>query len=223
LGIELSEITLVDGQQLPVQTQLSQASGGAISAGSQVAAVGITSGMGAAIGAAADGGRGAGIGAVAGAAAGMIGVMLTPGRPTVIPPESLLSFRLTAPVTISTAHSQAAFQLVSQRDYSDNMSYDRYQQGGAAPAQAQYPPSNPAPVVAPPPAPYPYYAAPAPYYYGAPYYYPAPYYGYGYYGYGPSFVFSFGSGGHYYGGRSYGYYGRGAVVGHGSVGGHSHR
>ena len=181
LGIEMSEITLVDGQQMPIQTQLSEATGEGVSSGQQLATVGITSGMGAAIGAAADGGMGAGIGAVAGAAAGMIGVMFQHGKPTVIPPETLLSFRLTAPVTISTVHSQVAFQPASQQDY--NMNYDRYRGTAAA-----YPP-GPQRIVTPAPfyEPYPYYG---------PYYYPAPYYYGGFYG--PSFVFRFGDRGRFF-------------------------
>ena len=80
LGIELPGLTLVDGQQLALQTQLFQASGGS-SQGRNVAAVGTTTGLGAVIGAIAGGGTGAAIGAGVGATAGIIGVMSTPGRP----------------------------------------------------------------------------------------------------------------------------------------------
>jgi hypothetical protein len=188
LGVELSELTVVDGQQVPVQTQFSQASGGGPNNGQNVATVGVTTGIGAAIGAAANGGEGAGIGAGIGAAAGMLGVLLTPGKPTVLPPETLLNFRLTAPLTVSTVRSQVAFQPVTQQDY-NNQNYDRYR------GPASYGPQR---VVTPPPPPYYYYGGP---YYGYPYY--GGYYGWGYYdrpffGFygGPSLVFRFGHDGH---------------------------
>ena len=62
--------------------------------------VGIVSGVGAAIGAIAGGGKGAAIGAGSGAAAGTGVVLATRGEPAVIAAESLLTFRLTAPVTV---------------------------------------------------------------------------------------------------------------------------
>jgi len=116
LGVELSELTLVDGQVLPVRTQLLQSSAGT-SNGRDAAGVATTTGLGAAIGAAAEGGEGAAIGAGAGAVAGIIGVLTTRGRPTVIPPESMLTFRLEAPLSISTERSQMAFQPVRSSDY----------------------------------------------------------------------------------------------------------
>jgi hypothetical protein len=168
LGVDITELTLVDGQQLPLQTQLFQASGGS-SEGRNVAAVGSTTGFGAVIGAIAGGGTGAAIGAGIGATAGIIGVMSTPGRPTVIPPETVLSFRLQAPVTISTEKSQFAFQPVSQSDYDSRSAQGRGR------------------MVRPGPPPPPYYGGPYPYpfAYGYPYpyaYYPGPYFGVGYYG-----------------------------------------
>jgi len=128
LGVELSQLTLVDGQQIPVQTQLSQASGGGPDVGQSVATVATTTGMGAIIGAAADWGRGdsAGIGAAAGAAAGMLVVLLTPGKPTVMPAEAVLNFQLMSPLAVSTVRSQVAFQPVSQQDYARPQNYDRY-------------------------------------------------------------------------------------------------
>lgn len=164
LGVELPELTLVDGQQVALQTQLFQTSAGN-SQGRNVAAVGTTTGFGAVIGAIAGGGTGAAIGAGVGATAGIIGVMSTPGRPTVIPPETVLSFRLQAPVTISTANSQFAFQPVTQSDYDSHSAQDRPRMARPGP---------------PPPGYYPY---PYPYAYGYPYpWYPAPFVGFGYHG-----------------------------------------
>ena len=116
LGLSLAEITFVDGQQLPLQTQLVQTSTGP--SNQKVAGtVATTTVLGTVIGGIAGGGTGAAIGAVAGAAGGVAVAMATRGRPTVIFPETLLSFRLNAPVAISTERSQVAFQPVSQEDY----------------------------------------------------------------------------------------------------------
>jgi len=64
------------------------------------AKVGIGAGIGAAIGAIAGGGEGAAIGAGAGGAAGTGLVLATHGDPAVIGAESVLTFRLTEPVTV---------------------------------------------------------------------------------------------------------------------------
>jgi hypothetical protein len=168
LGVDLPELTLVDGQQLPLQTELFQTSAGT-SHGEDAAIIGTTTGVGAVIGAIAGRGTGAAIGAGIGATAGIIGVMSTPGKPTVIAPETVLSFRLQAPVTISTANSQFAFQPVTQSDYDSRSPQGR-------PRMAR--PS-------PPPPPYPYYPYAYPYAYAYPYpypWYPAPFVGFGYYG-----------------------------------------
>jgi len=175
LAVELDQLMLVDGNQVPVRTELIQASAGS-SRDRDVGIVGATTGTGAVIGGIAGGGTGAAIGAVVGATAGVAGVMATPGRPTEIFPESLLKFRLKEPVTIDTSESQQAFLPVTQQDY-----YGRSMQNNPPP----YPNAD---VYPPPPAPY-YY----PYYWG---YYPyygiyAPYGYYGYYGY-------YGSRGYYY-------------------------
>jgi hypothetical protein len=154
LQLDLSQLTLVDGQLVPVQTTLLNASAGT-SNGRDAAAIGVTTGTGAAIGAAAAGGPGAAIGAGAGFVASVAGVLLTRGKPTIIPPEDVLTFRLENPVTISTVRSNVAFRPVTSQDYAQ---------------------SKPAPrprLARPyPPPPYGYYAYP----YG-PYPYPA-YYGY---------------------------------------------
>ena len=168
LGVDLPELTLVDGQQLPLQTQLFQTSAGT-SHGRDAAVIGTTTGVGAVIGAIAGRGTGAAIGAGVGATAGIIGVMSTPGRPTVISPETVLSFRLQAPVTISTEKSQFAFQPVTQSDYDSRSSQNRPRMARPGPPPSPY---------------YPYpYAYPYAYAYPYPYaYYPAPFFGFGYYG-----------------------------------------
>ena len=62
--------------------------------------VGIGAGIGAAIGAIAGGGQGAAIGAASGGAAGTGVVLATHGEPAVFPAESVLTFKLTAPLTV---------------------------------------------------------------------------------------------------------------------------
>lgn len=164
LGVELGELTLVDGQVLQVTTQLLHSSAGT-SNGRDTAAVATTTGVGAAIGGAAEGGEGAAVGAGIGAVAGIIGVLSTRGRPTVLAPESMLTFRLDAPLTISTEQSQMAFQPVRASDYRGDQ--DAY--------------SNRAPHLrSGPPYPRPYYYADPWFGYG---YYPGVYFGYsGFYG-----------------------------------------
>ena len=134
LGMELIEITLVDGQQLPVVTQLMEYAGGK-SVGQDAAVIATATGMGAAIGGAVDGGRGAGIGALSGAAASIIGVLVTRGRPTEVYPESVLTFRTLSPMTIFTERSLAAFQPVRQGDYDQPRLQRR---AGPPPAPAYY-------------------------------------------------------------------------------------
>ena len=48
---------------------------------------------------------------------GIVGVLLTRGQPTIIYPEQTLTFRLEAPVTISTARAPLAFRYVEPGDY----------------------------------------------------------------------------------------------------------
>ena len=172
LGLQLTEMSLVDGRQVPVKTQLVERRGDT-SVGRDAAAIGTTTGMGAAIGAAADGGVGAGMGAAAGAAASTIGVLLTRGRPTVVYPEMALTFRLEAPVTISTVSAPDAFQPVNQSDYGQRMQYRAAGPGSALPPR--------------------YYGG---YYSYYPYWYSP--YGYGPYWYGPGLYLGFRGG--FYGG-----------------------
>jgi hypothetical protein len=61
----------------------------------------IMTGVGAAVGAIAGGGRGAAVGAGVGAGAGTATAMATRGEPATIPAESVLTFQLRAPVTVT--------------------------------------------------------------------------------------------------------------------------
>jgi hypothetical protein len=192
LAVELTDLTLVDGQQATIRTQLAGQLGPK-SVGRDAAAVAGTSAVGAGIGAAASGGAGAAIGAGAGALAATIGVLLTRGRPTVIFPEQLLSFRLESSVTIATDRAPQAFRPVELDNYagppSGPQSPPPPPRGGACQGYGCAQP--------PPPPSYPYYG----YYYGPAY----PYY------WGPGFAFYCGPR-FYYGPR---YYYGGGFYGHG--------
>ncbi|HLH04132.1 MAG TPA: hypothetical protein VKX25_15310 [Bryobacteraceae bacterium] len=184
LGLALTDLTLVDGQHLTVNTQFVSVRGGTTPGGQQAGTVATTTGAGAVIGAIAGGGSGAAIGAGAGAFAGLLGVLVTRNHASVIYPEQILTFKLETPVTISTVNSSQAFRYVQPNEY------DRptYQNGGPNQYYQSAAPPPPAPVYS-----YPYYG---------------PYWGWGYpYYWGPSVAFYGGwwggrgwYGPHYYGG-----------------------
>jgi hypothetical protein len=139
LGLQLTELGLMDGRQLPVKTTLTERRGNT-SYGRDAAAIGATTATGAAIGAAVNGGVGAGVGAAAGVVASTIGVLLTRGRPSVVYPESVLSFRLANSITVNGTE---AFRPVSQQDYGmtgrgqgPGPGYGRPQAGYGPPAYA---------------------------------------------------------------------------------------
>ena len=122
LGVELTDLTLVNGQQAPILTELWRGSGGT-SHGADAATIGGATAFGAIIGSAADWGTGAAIGAGAGAVAGIGAVLLTRGRPTMVPREAELAFRLVDPVKVDTSSSQQAFLPATQQDYGRNPEY----------------------------------------------------------------------------------------------------
>jgi hypothetical protein len=171
LGLQLTDVTIADGSQVPIKTKLTEKRG-TTSQGRDAFAIGGTTAAGAAIGAGAAGGFGAGMGAIAGAGASTIGVLLTRGRPTVIYPEDVLIFRLEAPANISTQNAPEAFQPPTPEDYQPRASF----QPGARPMGPMGPMG---------PVPPPYYYSP---YYYSPYYYSPYWYGPGlYFGFGPRF------------------------------------
>jgi hypothetical protein len=128
LGLEITELTLVDGEQIPVSTEMQQSAPAPRSSypGSterDVATVGTTTVLGTIVGATLGGRTGAAIGAGLGATAGIAAIMYTRGRPATIAPETLVSFRLAAPLEISTEKGAVAFQPVTQADYKDQDAY----------------------------------------------------------------------------------------------------
>jgi hypothetical protein len=156
LGVELTSITLADGSQVAVHSQLVSRPGPTMPGGQEAGIITTTTVGGAAVGAVAAGGTGAGAGAGVGAAAGIIGVLATRNKPSVIYPETALTFQTETPVTINTGNSSGAFRYVGPDDYSR--------------------PATQTVHVAPAPRGYAYGPGYYPYY---PYYYP-------YYGWGPS-------------------------------------
>jgi hypothetical protein len=166
LGLELAGLTLVDGSQATVHSQLVARRGPTTPGGQQLGTVATTTAVGATVGAVADWGRGAAIGAGAGAAAGIVGVLLTHNHPSVVYPETALTFRIETPVAINTTRAPQAFRYVDPNDYQ-------------RPAEARTMPVR----------------RPAPYY-GLGYYpyYPYPYWGPYYGGYGLGVGIGFGRG-----------------------------
>jgi hypothetical protein len=99
IAVGLRSIQMADGRTLDIKTgSMSQTA--KQSKGKDAMKVGIASGIGAASGALAGGGKGAAIGAGAGAAGGTGMVLATRGEAAVIPAESPLNFKLSAPVTV---------------------------------------------------------------------------------------------------------------------------
>lgn len=202
LCLELTSVTMADGTQVPIRSQLVTQTGSSTPPGVQAGTIAGTTGVGAIIGGAVGWGTGAAIGAGAGLVAGAAGVLLTRNHPTIVYPETAFTFAVQTPVTISTDRAPGAFRYVGPEDY--NQGYN-----------AQLRPRPPAGA---PGAGYGYgYPGGAPGGYATPYAgygygYPAGY-GYGYpYAYGPYPYWGWGPGfGVVIGGRGWGYggYGRG--------------
>jgi len=192
LGLELTSITMVDGNPVALQTA-TLGHNGPTSNGRDAAAVATTTAVGAAVGASVAPwhlvGQDAAIGAGAGAVIGLAGVLLTRGRPTIVPPEARLTFQIQQPIAVSTTAAPQAFQYIQPEDYGQGNQQGpppRYRQG-YGPGYGPYGPG---------------YAAAYPYY---------PYYAYPYWG--PGFGFWIGprfwGGGYYRGWYGRGFYGRG--------------
>jgi hypothetical protein len=116
LALQVTGITLADGVQMNVQSQLVNRNG-PTDVGRDVGAIATTTAVGASIGAVADWGTGAAIGAGAGAAAGLIGVLLTRGHPTEVYPETVLTFRIDTPVRVDIARAPQAYRYIGPNEY----------------------------------------------------------------------------------------------------------
>jgi hypothetical protein len=137
--------------------------------GVQAATVAGTTVAGAAIGSVVGWGTGAAVGAGVGAVAGIAGVLLTRNHPTILYPESMLTFRTTGPVGISTVRSPQAFRFVGPEDTQQQPVNAQLRQR----PPARYGPGGYGPGGY---GPGPYGPGPGPYYYGGPVAYPYPYY-----------------------------------------------
>jgi hypothetical protein len=117
LGVELTGVTLADGEQVAVHSQLISRQGGMTPRGAQAGTIIGTTALGTVVGGAVGRGQGAAIGAGAGATAGIIGVLTTRNHPSVIYPETALTFQIQSPLTIATGNAPAAFRYVGPEDY----------------------------------------------------------------------------------------------------------
>jgi hypothetical protein len=100
LGVELTSLTLADGSQVAVHTQLVSRQGGMMPGGQEAGIITTTTASG------------------AGAGAGLIGVLATHNKPSIIYPETALTFQTENAVTINTGNSSGAFRYVGPDDYS---------------------------------------------------------------------------------------------------------
>jgi hypothetical protein len=111
LGLQLTNLTFVDGQQAAIQSELVAINGPAAFAHDPTT-VGLAGGSAASI-------------------------LMTHGKATVIGPESVLTFKIVTDVAISTVTAPQAFRPVGSNDYSQP-TLQAGRPGGYAPAGAYY-------------------------------------------------------------------------------------
>ena len=92
LGIELTGLTLADGEQVSVHAQLISRQGGMTRPGQQA-------------------------GTIAGTTAGSAGVLTTHGHPSIFYPGTAATFQIQNPLTIATGNAPQAFRFVGPEDY----------------------------------------------------------------------------------------------------------
>lgn len=126
LSLQVNSLTL-GGEVYPLNTEVWAENGRDKTAGTVGNTVG-TSAFGALIGAIAGGGAGAAVGAGVGAGVGLAGSAATPRGQIIIPPESVLTFRIAAPTTVKT---------VSEREM-QRLSYQAGPQQPVGPPQVRY-------------------------------------------------------------------------------------
>ncbi len=102
LAIRITQLDTADGQTIDLQSSVYGVRA-ATTKKKDAVKVGVGSAIGAAIGAVAGGGSGAAKGAAVGAGAGGGAVLATRGDPAVIPSESVITFTLANPVSITEA------------------------------------------------------------------------------------------------------------------------
>jgi hypothetical protein len=100
LAVQLTRIHTSDGQTVAIRTDPFERRAETDHTG-DAEKIGAGAVLGAVIGGIAGGGKGAAIGAGAGGAAGAGTVLATRGRPAALPSETRITFRLSAPVTLT--------------------------------------------------------------------------------------------------------------------------
>jgi hypothetical protein len=100
ITLGISRIRTADGQSLAVSASTVQIDAKSTK-GKDAAKIGVGAGAGALIGGIAGGGKGAGIGALVGGGAGTGVVLATRGDPAVVPSETVLNVKLSAPLTVT--------------------------------------------------------------------------------------------------------------------------
>ena len=100
LAIQLTQLETADGQTIPIDTNV-RTRKAKTTKKKDATKVGIATGIGAGIGAIVGGEKGAGIGAATGAGAGTGVVLATRGDPAVYPSETVITFKLQAPITVT--------------------------------------------------------------------------------------------------------------------------
>ena len=93
LGVELTGLTLADGEQVSVHSQLISRQGGMIPPGERA-------------------------GTIASTTAGSAGVLTTHSHPSILYPETAVTFQIQNPLTIATGNAPQAFRFVGPEDYS---------------------------------------------------------------------------------------------------------
>jgi hypothetical protein len=109
LGLQISSLTL-GGKVYPLNTEIWQRDGGDKTAGTVNRTVGLGA-LGAVFGAVAGGGTGAAIGAGVGGAAGLASSADSRRGQVIIPPESVLTFRVAQPAVVKTVSEQEMSRL----------------------------------------------------------------------------------------------------------------
>ncbi|MGA7415246.1 MAG: hypothetical protein WBW33_32540 [Bryobacteraceae bacterium] len=100
ITLGITRIRTADGQSLAVSAAPVEIAAKSTK-GKDAAKIGVGAGAGALIGGIAGGGKGAGIGALVGGGAGTGVVLATRGDPAVVPSETVLNMKLSAPLTVT--------------------------------------------------------------------------------------------------------------------------
>jgi hypothetical protein len=117
LALELTELTFADGSQGAIRSQELIQDGPRTPPDQQVNTVANTTLVGAMVGNAINWRSGGAIGAAVGAGAGLATIMVTRNRPSVVYPESVLTFQVESPVTVATGRAPGAFRYADSSDY----------------------------------------------------------------------------------------------------------